>query len=75
MSMFCYPMPFYHVLYSKCQLPTSVVTLVKVISKMQFDWLFDNKRLTHCSQEPPLSKLNENLLNSGSLPRENRAKD
>ena len=35
---------------SKGQLPTSVLTLVPVRSSSQFDWLFDNKRLTNYSK-------------------------
>ena len=36
---------------SKGQLPASVLTLVPARSNSQFDWLFDNKRLTNYSKE------------------------
>ena len=59
---------------SKGQLPTSVLTLVPARSNVQFDWLCDNKRLTNYSKELLLGFV-EKLVNSGSLPRENRTKD
>ena len=43
-------------------------------SNSQFDWLFDNKRLTNYSKELLLG-FGEKLVNFGSLSRENRAKD
>ena len=59
---------------AKGQLPASVLTLVPAKSNSQFDWLFDNKRLTNHSKELLLG-FGEKLVNFGSLSRENRAKD
>ena len=59
---------------SKGQLPTSVLTLVPARSTSQFNWLFDNKRLTNYSKELLLG-FGEKLVNFGSLSRENRTKD
>ena len=59
---------------SKGQVPASVLTLVPATSNSQFDWLFDNKRLTNYSKELLLG-FGEKLVNFGSLSRENRAKD
>ena len=59
---------------SKGQLPTSVLTLVPAKSNSQFDWLFDNKRLTNYSKELMLG-FGEKLVYIGSLSQEGRAKD
>ena len=59
---------------SEGQFPTSVLTLVPARSNSQFDWLFDNKRLTNYSKELLLG-FGEKLVNFGLLSRENRTKD
>ena len=59
---------------SKGRLPTSVLTLVPARSNSQFDWLFDNKRLSNYSKELLLG-FGEKLINFGSLSRKNRTKD
>ena len=59
---------------SNGQLPTLVLTLVPARSNSQFDWLFDNKRLSNYSKVL-LIGFGEKLVNFGSLSRKNRTKD